>query len=56
MSNLTPKILVYANRITAQVANNTLTPETAADVIADLIRAALEGDENFENLLEVVAD
>jgi hypothetical protein len=56
MTNLTPKILAYANRNTTQVANNTLAPETAADVIADLIRAALEGDENFENLLEIVAD
>ncbi|HTN40348.1 MAG TPA: hypothetical protein VLZ84_04300 [Asticcacaulis sp.] len=54
MPNLTPKILAYANHITAKVADGRLSPENAADDIAELVRAALEGDNNFESLLDLV--
>ena len=56
MPNLTPKILAYANHITAKVADGQLSPENAADDIAEIIRAALEGDDNFENLLDMVQE
>ena len=51
MSDLHPKIRAYADHIIAQVTSGALEPEAAADDIAQIITAALNNDENVENLL-----